>query len=71
VPVELILAVWLLQRQLGLTFLAPAGVAIISTASVMAISNYVGKAQINWNQGIQTRVGVTADMLGSMKVRTY
>lgn len=68
VPIELGIAVWLLQRQLGISFLAPAVVAIISTLSVIAISNYVGAAQKKWNQGIQTRVDVTASMLGSMRV---
>ncbi len=69
VPIELGIAIWLLQRQLGISFLAPASVALISTASVMAISNYVGAAQKIWNQGIQTRVDVTSSMLGSMKAR--
>jgi ATP-binding cassette, subfamily C (CFTR/MRP), member 1 len=67
VPIELGLALWLLQRQLGLSFLAPAAVAIISTASTEWISQYMGAAQIIWNNGIQTRVDASASMLGSMK----
>lgn len=70
VPVELGIAVYLLQRELGVSFLAPTGVALISTVSVIGVSRYVGGAQKAWNQGIQTRVDVTASMLGSMKVRT-
>ncbi|KAH7390278.1 hypothetical protein BKA64DRAFT_710834 [Cadophora sp. MPI-SDFR-AT-0126] len=67
VPVELGLALWLLYRQLGLALLAPAVASFISTASILAIAKYIGNAQKVWIQGIQTRVGVTASTLGSMK----
>lgn len=70
VPFELGIALWLLQRQLELSFLAPAAVAIISTAGTEWVSKYVGPAQVVWNEGIQTRVDVSASMLGSMKVRS-
>jgi ATP-binding cassette subfamily C (CFTR/MRP) protein 1 len=69
VPVELGIALWLLQRELGLSFLAPAAVAIISTACLVVISTYIGSSQKIWNEGIQTRVDVTTAMLSSMKVR--
>jgi ATP-binding cassette subfamily C (CFTR/MRP) protein 1 len=69
VPIELGIALFLLQRQLGLSFLAPAAVAIISTASTVLISQYIGNAQRIWNKAIQTRVNVSASMLGAMKVR--
>lgn len=71
VPVEICISMWLLQRELGLPFLAPAAVAIISTASLVSITKYIGRAQRVWNEGIQTRVDVTASMLGSMKVSFY
>jgi ATP-binding cassette subfamily C (CFTR/MRP) protein 1 len=59
---------WLLYRQLGLSFLSPAAIAVISTACVMALSAPVGGAQRRWNEGIQTRVDITTDVLNSMKV---
>lgn len=68
VPVELGIALYLLYRQLGLAFMAPAAVAIFSTAGIFAIAEYMGAAQKVWIQGIQTRVAATAVMLGSMKV---
>lgn len=68
VPIELGIALFLLYRQIGLAFLAPAGVALISTACILLMSNAMGRAQAVWMQGIQTRVGVTASMLASMKV---
>ncbi|KAH7410668.1 putative ATP-binding cassette transporter [Cadophora sp. MPI-SDFR-AT-0126] len=67
VPAELGIAIFLLQKELGISFLAPTAVALISTACVVGISRYVGGAQKAWNEGIQTRVDVTASMLGSMK----
>lgn len=70
VPIELGIALYLLESQLGLAFLAPAAVAFISTTSILIIAKYIGNAQKIWIQGIQTRVDVTASMLGSMKVGT-
>jgi ABC-type multidrug transport system fused ATPase/permease subunit len=59
---------WILYRQLGISFLSPAAIAVISTACVMALSAPVGGAQRRWNEGIQTRVDITTDVLNSMKV---
>jgi ATP-binding cassette, subfamily C (CFTR/MRP), member 1 len=68
VPVEIGIAMWLLQRELGLPFLAPAAVALFSTLSLVLLTKFIGRAQRIWNEGIQTRVNVTTAMLGSMKV---
>ncbi|KAH6718942.1 putative ATP-binding cassette transporter [Leptodontidium sp. MPI-SDFR-AT-0119] len=67
VPMELAIALFLLHQQLGLAFLAPAAVALISTVGILAMARYMGRAQKVWMEGIQTRVDVTASMLGSMK----
>ncbi|RFU28601.1 hypothetical protein B7463_g7731, partial [Scytalidium lignicola] len=67
VPIELGICLWLLYRQLGLAFLAPTVVAILSMAGAMLLARYIGNAQKIWIQGIQTRVDATASMLGSMK----
>lgn len=68
VPIELGICLWLLNRQLGLAFLAPTVVAMVATAGIMTLARYIGNAQKIWIQGIQTRVDSTASMLGSMKV---
>jgi ATP-binding cassette, subfamily C (CFTR/MRP), member 1 len=68
VPIELGIALFLLERQLGLSFLAPAFVAFGSTAGILGLARYIGDAQKIWLEGIQTRVDSTASMLGSMKV---
>lgn len=48
VPIEVGIALWLLYRQLGLAFLGPAGVAVISTAGTLILSKYIGNAQKIW-----------------------
>lgn len=68
VPIELGICLWLLQRQLGLAFLAPGAVAILSTTGILWLARYIEHAQKIWIQGIQTRVNATASMLASMKV---
>jgi ATP-binding cassette, subfamily C (CFTR/MRP), member 1 len=68
VPIELGTCLWLLQRQLGLAFLAPGAVAILATSGILGLAHYIRNAQKIWIQGIQTRVDATASMLGSMKV---
>ncbi|KAH8808808.1 putative multidrug resistance-associated protein [Xylogone sp. PMI_703] len=67
VPIELGICLWLLYRQLGIAFLAPTVVAIISMTGIMLLARYIGESQKIWIRGIQTRVDATATMLGSMK----
>ena len=42
VPVELGVALWLLERELGLAFLAPTAVAAISIMGIAIIAKYMG-----------------------------
>ncbi|KAG9231678.1 putative multidrug resistance-associated protein [Amylocarpus encephaloides] len=63
VPIELAFAAWLLQRQLGVVFLAPMAVACVSTLCILWLSRFFGGAQKIWNEGIQTRIDATK-MLG-------
>ncbi|KAL2067058.1 hypothetical protein VTL71DRAFT_1482 [Oculimacula yallundae] len=67
VPIELAIALWLLYRQLGYAFIAPTAVALMSTGGILIMARYMGRAQKVWMEGIQTRVDVTASMLGMMK----
>jgi ATP-binding cassette subfamily C (CFTR/MRP) protein 1 len=68
VPLELALALWILNKEIGVAFVAPAAVAIFSAVAIIAMSKYMANAQKVWIRGIQTRVDFTASMLGSMKV---
>lgn len=40
---------------------------LVATITVARLANYMGQAQKRWVRGIQTRVDVTASVLGSMK----
>lgn len=68
VPVELAIALFLLHNQLGVAFVAPAIVAMLSMTVILLLAKYMGNAQKIWIEGIQTRVDITAGMLASMKV---
>lgn len=68
VPIELSIAMYLLYKQLGLAFLAPCSVALVCMAGILTMAKWMGNAQKIWIRGIQTRIDVTASMLGSMKV---
>lgn len=67
VPLELAIALYLLIRQLGVAGLVPAVLAFVCTVGIMSIAKFMGHAQKIWMKSIQTRVDVTATMLGSMK----
>jgi hypothetical protein len=43
---------------------------LVSTTGILMIAKYIANAQRRWVRGIQTRIDVTASMLGSMKVRS-
>ncbi|KAM0557995.1 hypothetical protein ACHAPJ_005161 [Fusarium lateritium] len=66
-PIECGVALYLLYRQLGMSFLAPMVVALVSTTATLMIARYMADAQKKWVRGIQTRIDVTASMLSSMK----
>ncbi|CAG8920353.1 unnamed protein product [Penicillium salamii] len=66
-PIESATAIFLLYRQLGLAALAPVVVAIIATAGMLQLAQFIGTAKKRWMRGIQTRVDVTASVLASMK----
>lgn len=67
VPLELAIGLYLLERQLGIACVATAFLALLSTVAILAVAKLMSHAQKIWMQGIQTRVDVTATMLGSMK----
>jgi ABC-type multidrug transport system fused ATPase/permease subunit len=67
VPIELAIVIYLLTQQLGVAAFMPATLAFISTVAIISMAKFVAHAQKRWMRGIQTRVDVTATMLGSMK----
>ncbi|KAH6876442.1 P-loop containing nucleoside triphosphate hydrolase protein [Thelonectria olida] len=65
--IEIGVAVFLLERQLGVACLIPVGAAIGSiVGSVIAVS-FVMARQAMWLEAIEKRIAVTSQMLGAMK----
>ncbi|UPL03089.1 hypothetical protein LCI18_014023 [Fusarium solani-melongenae] len=65
--VEIAVAVYLLERQLGVVCLIPVGAAIFSIiGSVIAVS-FVMARQAMWLEAIEKRIAATSQMLGAMK----
>ncbi|KAF4342275.1 multidrug resistance [Fusarium beomiforme] len=65
--IEIVVAVYLLGRQLGIACLIPVGAAIFSIiGSVIAVS-FVMARQAAWLEAIERRIAVTSQMLGSIK----
>lgn len=66
-PLEIALAIWLLQKQIGIALLGPLIITIIAVSGPFLISQHIGRAQMTWMAGIQTRIDTTAKMLNAMK----
>jgi ATP-binding cassette subfamily C (CFTR/MRP) protein 1 len=66
-PLQISLAIWLLQTQVGLALLGPLLIAAIAVSGPFMISKHMGKAQKVWLERIQTRIDATAKMLHAMK----
>lgn len=65
--IEAALGCWLLQRQLGLAFMAPVVVILVCLGCVSYLGTLSGSRQREWMDSIQRRVGLTAEILPSMK----
>ncbi|KAH7388905.1 ABC transporter [Cadophora sp. MPI-SDFR-AT-0126] len=61
------IAIYLLQRQVGAICIAPVILAIVSTMITSKSSSYVTTRQKVWLEAIQKRVNFTSETLGSMK----
>jgi ATP-binding cassette, subfamily C (CFTR/MRP), member 1 len=66
-PLEIGLAMWLLQREIGYALFGPLIITIPAVSGPFLISGPMGKAQKRWIERIQTRIDATAKMLQSMK----
>ncbi|POR31354.1 Uncharacterized protein TPAR_08439 [Tolypocladium paradoxum] len=64
---EVGVAVWLLARQISVASVVPLIICLASVAGASRIAAYFGPAQKAWVGRVQTRVAVTASMLGDMK----
>ncbi|KAL8856229.1 MAG: hypothetical protein Q9178_007146 [Gyalolechia marmorata] len=66
-PIEVALAIFLLERQLGAACAIPIAVAIVSFLGSVFVMNLVIQRQALWLEAIERRISATAKMLGSMK----
>ncbi|KAF2742355.1 P-loop containing nucleoside triphosphate hydrolase protein [Sporormia fimetaria CBS 119925] len=65
--VEVIVAIYLLSRQLGAACAVPIGVAIFSLVGSLGATSLVMKRQALWLEAIERRIEATTAMLSSMK----
>ena len=66
-PVEVSIAVFLLQRQLGVSCIIPALISILAVFGTVPISKRSNHAQKLWIERVQARLGVVSSMLHDMK----
>ncbi|CAG5185712.1 uncharacterized protein ALTATR162_LOCUS11383 [Alternaria atra] len=64
---EISLAMYLLERQLGAACAIPIGVAVVSLLGSIAATSLVMQRQALWLEGIERRIAATNSMLNSMK----
>ncbi|KAF4984521.1 hypothetical protein FZEAL_317 [Fusarium zealandicum] len=65
--VEVALAAWLLERQLGAAFAAPIVVVVVCIVATAGVASVIGRRQVAWMKAIEERVAATATTISSMK----
>lgn len=65
--IQVALCAWLLDRRLGVVFVAPIGVVVLCFLGLAILMNFIGTAQRRWMSLVQKRVGLTATVIASMK----
>lgn len=66
-PLEITLAIWLLQKEIGIALLGPLFITALAISGPFLISRHMGTAQKAWIESVQTRIDTTAKMLQAMK----
>ncbi|EGZ74846.1 P-loop containing nucleoside triphosphate hydrolase protein [Neurospora tetrasperma FGSC 2509] len=61
------IAIWLLARQVSYAAIVPLVICLVCVVGASFIGAGTGPAQAAWNERVQKRVAVTANMLGDMK----
>ncbi|GFF96656.1 metal resistance protein YCF1 [Aspergillus udagawae] len=64
---EIALAIYLLERELGVACVVPVGVALVALIGCLITLSFVIARQAVWLEAIERRISSTASMLGSMK----
>lgn len=66
-PLQVALAACMLYKRLGVVFVAAIGIVIVCFVCLGVMINFTGDAQRAWMTRVQTRVGLTATVIASMK----
>lgn len=65
--IEVALAAWFLERQLGAAFVAPIVVVVICIACTTVVAKSAASRQGEWTKKTQNRVSVTSSVIGHIK----
>ncbi|KAJ5603346.1 ABC transporter integral membrane type 1 [Penicillium hordei] len=65
--IEVGIAIWLLERELGVACFIPLVISLGSVLAMVPVSSRSGQAQKQWIERVQKRLAVTANTLGNMK----
>ncbi|ROW01307.1 hypothetical protein VMCG_05930 [Cytospora schulzeri] len=65
--IEVAIACFLLYRSLGVAFVAPIIVVAICVLLAIGLASFTSNRQTEWMDKIQTRVGMTANVIANMK----
>ena len=60
-------AVYILERQAGVTCVVPVGITVVTSVFVVWVTSAIGGKQIIWMEAIQKRIAATSSLLASMK----
>ncbi|KAJ5098890.1 hypothetical protein N7532_005891 [Penicillium argentinense] len=64
---EIALAIYLLERQLGISCIVPVCVALVALVGSLIMMSFVVTRQAKWLEAIERRISSTSSMLGSIK----
>ncbi|KAG9646246.1 P-loop containing nucleoside triphosphate hydrolase protein, partial [Aureobasidium melanogenum] len=65
--VQVAIATWLLEIELGAACVGPVIVALVAVGTTIWFSGYTASFQLLWIDKVQERIGITTSILGSMK----
>ncbi|RGP78616.1 ABC transporter [Fusarium longipes] len=65
--IEVILASWLLEKQIGAAFVAPIVVIVLCIIASGGIASIIGRRQVAWMKAIEERVAATANAISTIK----
>ncbi|KAF4438951.1 abc transporter [Fusarium austroafricanum] len=65
--IEVVLASWLLEKQIGAAFAAPIVVVVLCIIASGTVASITGRRQVAWMKAIEERVAATSTAISTMK----